>query len=270
LNEKNVDLISRIFNWYDLGDLSEEEFYKMANKINFDLEKEIIFKCSFSYYKKCTVFSLNKTPLLFLKYVRENYFSEILGLHLTRYFFDPALCCDGYLTGIYQKGRLIKQEIPYILTTYVEGEDISNYRLADFKHYLGRHYYLHHILSLYDVYDRHLIVRDDKSLCRIDFGRSFENMQKNYLGFADYFKVNGIDPSDKQIQNGYEKEKEIVRKNLENKKYELAKIIRMIKELKDDRELIFFESPKFVNRLIDHWSQINFLDDMDLTKIEWI
>lgn len=37
-----------------------------------------------------------------------------------------------------------------------------------------------------------------------------------------------------------------------------------------DSELIFFPIERFVNRLIDHWSRIGFLNDMNLTKINWI
>jgi len=271
LNQENVEVIRNIFKWYNVKDISEEEIYKMANKIEKSLDNEIVIKSSFSYYKKYTIFSKkNKTPLFFLKYVREKYFLEVLGLHLTRFFFDPELCCDEYMTGIYEKGHLIKRKIPYILTTYVEGKDISNYKINQFKYDLGRHYYLHQILSLYDVHDRHFIVRKDNNVIRIDFGRSFENLEKEYLGFSDYFKEKNFDSSDETIQKGYNEEKRIIKNNLKKKKNELAKIIRMIKGLKEDYELIFFDPDKFVNRLIDHWSTIGFLNEMEMTKIKWI
>lgn len=271
MNQENVEVIKNIFKWYNVEKVSKEEIYKMANRMDISLDNGVLIKTSFSYYKKYTIFSRkNEIPLFFFKYVREKYFLEVLGLHLTRFFFDPELCCNEYMTGIYEKGHLIKRKIPYILTTYVVGKDISNYKINQFKYDLGRHYYLHQILSLYDVYDRHFIVREDKSLSRIDFGRSFENIQKEYLGFSDYFKEKNFDSSDKIIQKGYNEEKKIIKNNLKKKKNKLAKIIRMIKGLKEDYELIFFEPNRFVNRLIDYWSKIGFLNEMEMTKIKWI
>lgn len=126
------------------------------------------------------------------------------------------------------------------------------------------------VLSLYDVYERPFIVRPDKTVCRIDFGRSFENMQKENLGFKDFLNTIGLNEFDPEFQKGYKEERGIIKNNLEDKKNTLARFIRMIKILQQDHKVVFFNIDRFVNRLIDHWSKIGFLNDMDLTQIKWI
>ncbi len=250
----------------------------MGEKIDSPLHCEISIDSTWGYYKKYEiqcVETLNSEkklkPVLFLKYVREHFFSEVLGLHLTYNYFDPQLCAKGYLAGIYQKkGFLKSKKIPYLFSNYINGKSINHYEISEYKYQLGRLCYLHEVLSLYDVYDRHFIVRPDNTLCRIDFGRSFENMQKEYLGFRDFLRNHKIDEFDTEFQRGYAKEKEIIKKNLENKGNTLARFIRMIKLLKQDHKVVFFPIDRFVNRLIDHWSKIRFLNEMNITQIKWI
>jgi len=161
-------------------------------------------------------------------------------------------------------------EIPYLFTRFIKGKNISNYDITKFNFALGRQCFLHEVLSLYDVNDRHFILKNDNIIARIDFGRSFENMHKKYLGYNDYLEEKEIDFLDEALQKGYKKEKEIIKKNLEGKENELAQFVRRIKMLHLDSELIFFPIERFVNRLIDHWSRIGFLNDMNITKIKWI
>ena len=269
MESKNIEILKDIFNWFSVSEISESEMKKLAEKMNLQLKHNILLKCTWSYYKKCTVFSLENKPLIFFKYVRENYFFEIFGLHLTKYFFDGELCFKNFLTGLYTAK---KKPIPYITTLFERGENIGakKYNISDFKINLGRQCYLHEILSLYDVYDRHFIVRDDGSLCRIDFGRCFENLDKKYLGFHDYLKQKHLDYYDQDFQKGLKFEKEKIRENLKDKRKELSDIIRKIKNLEKDYDLIYFDSEKFCNRLIDHWSRIDFLKDANITECEWI
>jgi len=157
LNNYNRDILENIFNWFSISDLSEIEIRKIADKLNFQLDDQFLFKCTWSYYRKCTVFSLNRVPQLFLKYIRENYIQELLALHLTKYFFDPELCFNNYLTGFFQNKN---KQIPYIATTYEMGDHIGRYDINEFRYLLGRQCYLQEILCLYDVYERHFIVRN--------------------------------------------------------------------------------------------------------------
>jgi hypothetical protein len=261
LNQINLDILKGIFNWVPIFEISENEMQKLAEKMNIDLPKNFLLKCSWSYYKKCTVFSLEKKPLIFFKVVRDNYFHEIFGLHLTRYFLDADLCFKSFLTGLYEEK---KSPIPYIATIYERGEHIGHkkYNVSDFRYYLGRQCYLHEILSLYDVYDRHFIVRDDNSLCRIDFDRSFENMDKDYLGFQDYLKKKRLDYDNDVFQEGYNKEQEIIKKNLENKRCDLIKVLEKVGKIKQDYELIRFDPKKFINQLIIYWNKISVFKEL--------
>jgi len=271
MNQQNLMIFSEIFNWYELTDFSIPIIQQMIKKLNDSFNNLIKVDCSWSYHKKCEVLNSKDKPIFFFKYVREYYFSEILGLHLTHYFFDPKLCASSYLTGIYiKKGKLKTSEVPYLFTSFVKGRDITHYDIKKYKFPLGKQFYLHEILSLYDVYDRHFIVKDNNVIVRIDFGRSFENTHKKYLGFNDYLEDKGIDLSDEELQRGYAKEKEIIKESLDGKKNELAQFVRKVKMLRMDSELIFFPIERFINRLIDHWSRIGFLNDMNLTKINWI
>ncbi|MFX0071040.1 MAG: hypothetical protein ACFFAO_08115 [Candidatus Hermodarchaeota archaeon] len=268
MDPNNIKILHDIFNWVSISDISENEMKKIAEGMDINLPENFLLKCSWSYYKKCTVFSLDKEPIIFFKYVREDYFFEMFGLHLTKYYFDNELCFKNFITGLYKK----KTPIPYITTIFEKGDNIGHkkYDISNFKFFLGRHCYLHEILSLYDVYDRHFIVRENGSLCRIDFGRCFENLEKKYLGFHDYLKSKHIDFYDDEFQRGYNFEKRIIKENLKDKKRRLIEIIRKIKLLKYDIDVIHFDPEKFCNRLIDHWSRIGFLIDADITIYEWI
>ena len=88
----------------------------MAKKFKYSITRKFLFKSTWNYYKKWKIFSLDKTPILFLKYVRDKYLFEILGLHLAKKNFDPELCFKNYLTVLYQKK---KKHITYIYYDYV-------------------------------------------------------------------------------------------------------------------------------------------------------
>jgi hypothetical protein len=269
--QKNLKIFTEIFNWFKLKDFSVSKIEQMITQLNNSFKDPIKVDCSWSYHKKCEVLNSKDEPIFFFKYVREYFFSEVLGLHLTHHFLDPELCATSYLAGIYiKKGTLKTSQIPYLFTSFVKGKDLSHFNIKEYKFPLGRQFYLHEILSLYDVYDRHFIVQDNDVIVRIDFGRSFENTHKKYLGFNDYLEDKGITFSDKEIQRGYAKEKEIIKHNLEGKGNELARFIRGIKNLHMDNELIFFPIERFVNRLIDHWSRIGFLEEINMEKVKWI
>ncbi|MHA1284567.1 MAG: hypothetical protein ACTSQP_18870 [Promethearchaeota archaeon] len=270
MNENNIEILKSIFNWLEIKEISEKTILEISKKMNNIIQNDFYIKSNWSYFKKYTIFSKNKEPLIFLKYVREKYFQEVLGVHLTRYFFDSDLGFQEYTTGLIYKKK--SKSIPYLATTFERGKDLSNYDIFDFKYELGRLCYLHEILCLYDVYDRHFIVREEGSkprLCRIDFGRCFENLHKKYLGFQDYLNDKKIDFYDEIFQKGYQEEKEIIKKNLKNKKRKLINLISKIKELAYDK-IIIFNPIKFANRLIDHWSRIGFLRDVNLEDLQWI
>jgi len=263
LDVHNIDILKDTFNWITISDVSENEIFRMAEKLDYELDDNFLFKCTWSYYRKCTVFSLNKVPLLFLKYVREHYIEEILALHMTKYFLDPELCFEKYLTGFLEKK---KNPIPFILTTYEMGDNLGRYDVREFKYLLGRQCYLHEILCLYDVHKRHFIVRNRDSMCRIDYGRAFENLQKDYLGFSDFLKKIKLDMNDKDFQSGYHVERETIKNNLENKVPELLNLIQKVNMLEEDYDLPMFNPKRFCTRVIEYWEKIGFLREMNITE----
>ncbi len=96
----NLEILKSIFNWLEIEEHNEIAIKRMADKLEFPLDNKFLMNCTWSYFKKCTVANLGNEPLLFFKYVREHYVEEILGLHLTKHFFDPDLCFKNFLTGI--------------------------------------------------------------------------------------------------------------------------------------------------------------------------
>lgn len=273
MTNRNLEILSDIFKWQNIEEISEESVQSLSKNVEISLPKDFLMKCTWSYYKKCTIFTVDKDPLLFLKYVREKYVFEVLGIHLTRYFFDAELGFHDYITGLYIKSyKKLRKNIPYIMTTYEPGKHIGSkeYSIEDFYFQLGRQCYLHEILSLYDVYDRHFIVESQDNIRRIDFGRTFENPEKKYLGFQDYLNKKDINFYDKEFQKGYNFEKELVKKNLSGKRQELSKLIRLLRDLQYDGHLVLFKAERFVNRLIDHWSKIGFLQYAGITECQWL
>ncbi len=263
MDAHNIEILKDTFDWLNISEISENEIFRLAEKLDYKLDENFIFKCTWSYYKKCTVMSLNQVPLLFLKYVREHYVEEILALHMTKTFLDPDLCFQNYLTGLYEKKKKL---IPFIITTYEMGVDIRKYDVQEFKYLLGRLCYLHEILCLYDVYERHFIVRNRNSMCRIDYGRAFENLQKKYLGYSDFLKKIKLDINDKEFQMGYLKEKVIVKDNLRGKGPDLMRLIQKIKMLEEDYDLPNFYPQKFCIRLLEYWERIGFITEMNISE----
>ena len=266
LKSHNIEILKKILNWNNMEEISEIEIQNAAKKLQFPLGEDFLLKCSWNYYKKCTVFSLNKVPLLFFKYIREKYFLEVFGLHLAIFYFDNDLCFNNYLTGIFKK----KKPIPYLITTYEMGVDIGKYKIVDYLFLLGRQCYLHEILSLYDVYERHFIVRNKDSLCRIDFGRCFENLERQYLGFHDFLKKVNINFENLEFQKGYKFEQEKISSNVKKKKDKFIEIIRSIKNLEKDYILIDFDVGRFHERLIKHWQGTGFLNNINIAPSELI
>ncbi len=264
MSATNISILEKTFNWLIIDDLSKDQVKLISNKLKSPLDENFLFKCTWSHHKKCTVYSFNDNPLLFLKYVRDNFFQELLGLHLTTEIFDRELGFSKYIAGLLNKSK----PIPYILTTYEEGEDIGNYEIDEFEFALGRQCYLHEILCLYDVFDRHLIVRNENLIFRIDFGRSFENVHKKYLGFSDYLHIKKLSSSNTDFQSGYSFEKKKIINNILAKKRSFFSLMREIKKLETDYKLIYIDINQFYTRLIDYWNEIGFLKDADLTEIK--
>jgi hypothetical protein len=265
MNPENIEILKDLFNWLSIPELSEPIIQICAEKLNTQLPENFLFNCTRKLHKKCEIFGLDRKPILFLKYVRDKYIHEVLGLHIAKFFFDPELCFKNYLTGLYGE----KKPIPYIMTTYEEGEHIGKYDISEFKFLLGRQCYLHEVLSLYDVHDRHFIVRNQNSLCRIDFGLCFESIPNKYWGFLDYLKRKKFDYDDVEFQKGYNYEKDLIINNMKGKQADLNSIIIKIGTLQRDNVIVVFYPNRFINRLIDHWSRIGFLEDAQLTQFDW-
>jgi len=146
------------------------------------------------------------------------------------------------------------------------GDNLGRYDVREFKYLLGRQCYLHEILCLYDVHKRHFIVRNRDSMCRIDYGRAFENLQKDYLGFSDFLKKIKLDMNDKDFQSGYHVERETIKNNLENKVPELLNLIQKVNMLEEDYDLPMFNPKRFCTRVIEYWEKIGFLREMNITE----
>ena len=263
---ENFYILEEIFNWLSITEVSKEEIYRMSQNLDIFLEQDFYVKSKWGHFKKYFIFTLENKPLLFIKNVTEHFIEEVLGLHLSIDFFNTNLTFNKYLAGIYTVGFWkFKHSIPYMMTPYEEGKDLSKYEITKFKHELGRQAYFHEILSLYDVYDRHFIVRNDNTLCRIDLGRSFENLNKKYLGFFDFMRSHKLQFEDEEFQRGYEQEEQLIKKNIENKKEGLIELFQSIKNLKRDNEIVTFDVNLFLEHLSNYWKQMRFLE-MDTEK----
>ena len=118
--------------------------------------------CSWSYYKKCTVANLGNEPLLFFKYVREHYIEEILGLHLTKYFFDPELCFQNFLTGIeYKKKKkiMIITRSPLRISLGGGGTDLPSYYQKHEGFLLASTFNKYTYITLHKTFEEELILK---------------------------------------------------------------------------------------------------------------
>lgn len=267
MNPRNLEIFERIFNWHPIDEVSDETVKELSRMMGIPLDEGFSMKSKWGYFKKYTISDPQDQPILFLKYVRAHYPEEILGLHLTRYFLDPELGFQEYYTGVLHKRR---KEVPFIITTFEQGDHVGNKDINEYKFQLGRLGYIHEILSLYDVEDRHFIVREDDSVCRIDFGRSFEHPERKYVGFKEYLAHKKFGMNDPEFQAGYQEEKRTVKQNLQGKRTKLLDLMRNFKELRRDDEIVFKLMDRISNRVIDHWNKINFLEECNLTECQWI
>ncbi len=243
-----------------VSDIDEQNIFYMAQKLGITLKSEDVWiKSTWNIYKQYTVFTIHTKELFFIKRLWEKYFlREILGLHLACYFFDPELFVFNYLTGTYRSGFWRKIPTPYLMTIYVSGDDISPEFKRDPKDplwfWFGRHYYLHLILSLYDVENRHFkIARKDGAVKRLDLGLSFRHIDRDYDGFREYFGILRYEDN-AVFQKGLLFEKQLVSMNLATNRSKFQKTMKGFSGLKED-DLIDFNPDLFCQALKIYWDK---------------
>ncbi|MHA1698595.1 MAG: hypothetical protein ACTSWN_07145, partial [Promethearchaeota archaeon] len=209
------------------GDLTHENILPILKE--FDIYTnldELRIKSKWRHFKEINVYDISGQPAIFIKELwQPASFREILGIHIAQNYLDPELCPKTYRFGIWRvKGR----SIPIIITSYVKGRSLKKSERQDYLYELGRQHSLHHVISLYDVDYRHFIVQQG-ILVRIDFGRSFSNLDMPYQGFWDFgFKSLSQDP---MFREGTKKEFEIIKKNLSYGKEHLKYLFQKLYEL---------------------------------------
>ncbi len=260
LDPDNIPRLALIFNWMSVTDIDEQNIFYMAQKLGITLKSEDVWiKSTWNVYKQYTVFTVHTKELFFIKRLWEKYFlREILGLHLACYFLDPELFVFNYLTGTYSAGFWRKTPTPYLMTIYVHGDDISPEFKRDSKnslwYWFGRHYYLHLILSLYDVENRHFkIASKDGTVKRLDLGLSFRHIDRNYDGFREYFGALRYEDN-ALFQQGVQFEKELVSMRLSATRASFHRIMKGFTSLKQD-DLVDFDPDLFCRALKIYWDK---------------
>ncbi|MHA1820197.1 MAG: hypothetical protein ACTSU2_07690 [Promethearchaeota archaeon] len=146
----------------DIEKVTPDSVHLMAEKLGENInEKEIIIKPNWKKYKKYFIYDKNKKPIYFIKSVWEyGVIKEVLALHSSINFLDRELVPEKYLFGLhYPKGPKRDPE-PYILTPIVPGAPIKKHDWERFAYNLGRQFYQHQILSLYDCDLRHFFASE--------------------------------------------------------------------------------------------------------------
>lgn len=260
LDTDNFSRLGLIFNWMSVSDIDDQNMFYMAQKLGITLKSEDVWiKSTWNVYKQYTIFTIHTKELFFIKRLWERYFlREILGLHLACYIFDPELFVFNYLAGTYQSGFWRKEPTPYLMTIYVHGDDISPEFKRDPKHplwyWFGRHYYLHLILSLYDVENRHFKVSNQVgTVKRLDLGLSFRHIERDYDGFREYFGALRYEDNS-SFQQGVQFEKEMVSTHLSTTRPSFLRIMKGFAGLKQDN-LVDFDPDLFCRALKIYWEK---------------
>ncbi len=257
----NQALLGQYFNWFDVPDIDEQNIFYMAQKLGLVLNNEDVWvKSNWTTYKQYTVFTVQTKELFHIKRIWENYFvREVLALHLATHVLDPDLFVFNYLAGTYRAGFWRwKAPTPYLMTTFIRGDDIE----PNFKrdpndalwYWLGRHYYLHLILNLYDVENRHFkLAHDDGTVKRLDLGLAFFHLDRPYDGYQEYFGA--LQYYDNALfQQGLHFEKEMVSMHLTATRPKFLHTMQGFMRLRED-DLVDFNPNYFCQALKIYWEK---------------
>ncbi len=245
----------------NVPDIDEQNIFYMARKLGLTLKNEEVWiKSTWQTYKQYVVFTVQTNELFFIKHIWETLFlREVLALHLGSHILDPELFVSNYLAGTFRAGFWRwKAPAPYLMTGYIHGDDIK----AEFKkdpedplwYWFGRHYYLHLILSLYDVENRHFkIAHTDGTVKRLDLGLAFRHIDRDYLGFREYFGSQKFEDND-LFQKGLHFEKEMVQMKLTTTRPKFLQTMKGFEALKTDA-IVDFDTKIFCNALKRYWNK---------------
>jgi hypothetical protein len=256
---ENYATLEHIFNWLCVSAIDRVAVLAMAERLGHSLASEDIsidvrWKINYDQYQ---IFDSKHQQLYHIKRAWEaNYLREVLALHLATRVFDPELVVPDYLTGTYA-GK--KTTAPYILTTFVKGKMIKFSFKKDpgnpLWSLLGRQYYLHVLLSLYDVDPRHFLVVDEgKEVKRLDLGLAFTKLNQVYDGFQAVFKGVAFEENP-AFQQGVAFEREKVLHNLQTTRPILISILSEFNQLEEDA-IVDFNPSQFVYELMTYWAKV--------------
>lgn len=265
---KNLTALGHLFNWLCVEDIDRTSVNAMAERLGKplttnDFRIELHWKLVDQYH----VVDEKRQPLFHIKRVWErNYLREVLALHLGINVFDPELFVPNYVTGTYMAGfKKWKSPVPYIMTEFLHGKEVKfsfkRNPLSPLWSWLGRHYYLHMILSLYDVEPRHFLVVDEgTTVKRLDLGLALTKLDQKYDGFQKSFGDDAI-KQNTAFQKGVEFEREKVLHNLNTNRLLLNHTLNEFGQLEED-SIVDFNPGQLRLDLINYWGKM--VPELDL------
>ncbi len=265
---KNLTSLGHMFNWLCVGDIDRLSVYALAERLGKPLTtKDFRIELRWKLYDQYHILDNKRRQLFHIKRVWEkNYLREVLALHLATRVFDPELFVPSYVTGTYVSGwKKWKVPVPYIMTPFQYGKEVK----FNFKRdpgdplwlWFGRHYYLHVLLSLYDVEPRHfLLVNEGKVVKRLDLGLGFTKLDQKYDGFQASFGDVTFEQN-AMFQQGIAFEREHVLHNLLTSRPTLVSTLREFCELEED-SIVDFNPGQFCQDLTKYWCKM--VPELDL------
>jgi hypothetical protein len=238
------------FHWRSVRNIDIEEVPKLALALGIELESDFRIKSNWNYYKQYDVFDIDGKPLLHIKKsMDKDVFFEALALHLGM-IIDPELCPENYIVGNYDVGFWRwKSPIPFVLTTYCEGEPLKKEEIPEFLFQIGRHFIFHKILELHDVHERHFL-NCDGILKRVDYDLSFRELDGKYSGFDRWIKKYNLFDKSKFLQ-GANFETKLIIKNILERKNDFKEILAAVRFISIEMEEKIFDV--FYDNLMIYW-----------------
>lgn len=251
LSQKNLEIIKNNFHFIEVDEISEGAVTEIGKRLGLEFNPdEISVKSDWKKFKKYFVFDKDEKRLLFIKDIWEtNGFKEVIALHMAKHIFEPELVAEDYVFGFHYGRAFSKKPQPFLATTFVPGEPLKKRGWEPHAFELGRQFYLHQVLSLYDCELRHFLIHNDK-VRRIDLGLGFYHLTNRYRGFEEYMPK-GL-PYMRKFWRGYDFEEGKIKVMILNTRDELKRLLDELYELVED-DLIDFRPKRFVRRLERYW-----------------
>jgi len=231
------------------GKITEENINTILERLDVHVDSRVLkVKANWHMFKQFHVYCL-KNPLFFLKELwQPEFLREILGLHMGIHFFDDELCPKQYIFGTWKQEG--KQAKPILITTYVKGQPLKKNSFEPYLYELGRQHAFHQVLSMYDVDWRHFIIQNG-IIVRIDFGKSFANLDCTYQGFWELPKAIVSSP---KFQEGVEFEYGRIQANLAEKRDHVQYLFQRLEAIGNYRNFfIDFNVGEFLSNVKKYW-----------------